>query len=461
MRWVFVLRAMAAPSRAWPAWTARSPPTRRLPPRTTIEAGRCSPWGEIADARAAFDRALALDPRHAKALGNLASIAVRTGDAKTAQAYAKRALALEPSQIVALTALAAADAAQGDLTSGERRLREAIAAPRIEPHERAVAQGELGDVLDALGRPADAFSAYTASNAGFRGLYGRAWSGNETSLGQAERLIEAFQQASPALWRRNAAVGATSNMAGHVFLVGFPRSGTTMLGQALAMHPDVVTLEEEAPIADAVEAFIKAPGGIERLASLDPAGVEHFAHLYHQRVRRVAGEVTGKVVVDKLPMNSLALPIIVKLFPAARILFLRRDPRDVVLSCFRRRFAINATTVEFLTLEGAARLYDAVMRLMDVYNQVLDLDMRTQSYEKLVHDFDRETKVICAFVGLAWTPAMADFAGRAGDVATPSAAQLARGLSTEGVGHWRRYRDALAPVMPILAPWIERFGEAE
>jgi tetratricopeptide (TPR) repeat protein len=414
--------------------------------------------GEIAGARAAFDQAVALDPRHAKALGNLASIAVRTGDADTARDYARRALALEPSQIVALTALAAADAAQGDLAGGERRLREAIAAPRIELHERAVAQGELGDVLDGLDRRGDAFEAYAASNAGFRALYARAWSGKETSLGQAERLIEAFQQASPALWRRNAAASATSDMAGHVFLVGFPRSGTTMLGQALAMHPDVVTLEEEAPIADAVEAFIKAPDGMGRLASLDPAGVEHFAQLYHQRVRRVVGEVTGKVVVDKLPMNSLALPLMVKLFPRAKILFLRRDPRDVVLSCFRRRFAINATTVEFLTLDGAARLYDAVMRLMDVYGRVLDLDLRTQSYETLVHDFDGETKAICEFIGLAWTPAMADFAGRAVDIATPSAAQLARGLSTEGVGHWRRYRDALAPVMPLLTPWVERFG---
>ena len=417
--------------------------------------------GEIADARAAFDQALTLDPRHAKALGNLASIAVRTGDAQTARDYAKRALALEPSQIVALTALAAADAAQGDLASGERRLREAIAAPRIELHERAVAQGELGDVLDAMGRAGDAFEAYTASNAGFRALYGRAWSGKETSLGQANRLIEQFQEASPALWRRNATAAQTGDMAGHVFLVGFPRSGTTMLGQALAMHPDVVTLEEEAPLADAVEAFIKNPEGIGHLAGLDPAGAEHFAGLYHQRVRRVVGDVGGKVLVDKLPMNSLALPLMVKLFPSAKILFLRRDPRDVVLSCFRRRFAINATTVEFLTLEGAAKLYDAVMRLMAVYDEALDLDLRTQSYEKLVHHFDTETGAICEFVGIAWTPTMADFSARAGDVATPSAAQLSRGLNTDGVGHWRRYQDALAPVMPILTPWVERFGEAE
>jgi tetratricopeptide (TPR) repeat protein len=414
--------------------------------------------GEIADARAAFDQALVLDPRHAKALGNLASIAVRTGDAETARAYAKRALALEPRQIVALTALASAEAAQGDLASGERRLREAITAPRIEAHERAVAQGELGDVLDGLGRPGDAFEAYKASNAGFRALYARAWAGRETSLGQAGRLIESFQEASPALWRRNATVASPGGLAGHVFLVGFPRSGTTMLGQALAMHPDVVTLEEEAPLADAVEAFIKTPDGVGRLSSLDPAGIEHFARLYHQRVRKVVGDAVGKVVVDKLPMNSLSLPLMVTLFPEAKILFLRRDPRDVVLSCFRRRFAINATTVEFLSLEGAASLYDAVMRLMDVYTRVLDLDLRTQSYETLVHDFDDETRAICDFIGLGWTPAMVNFAGRAGEIATPSAAQLARGLSTEGVGQWRRYRDALAPIMPILTPWVERFG---
>jgi tetratricopeptide (TPR) repeat protein len=414
--------------------------------------------GEVADARGAFERALALDPRHAKALGNLASIAVRTGDAGTARAYARRALALEPTQVVALTALAAAETAQGDLPSGERRLRDAIAAPRIEPHERAVAQGELGDVLDQLGRRDDAFEAYNASNAGFRALYARGWSGKETSLGQTKRLTHSCQESSPALWRRKATGATFGDLGGHVFLVGFPRSGTTMLGQALAMHPNVITLEEEAPLADAVEAFIKAPNGIGRLADLDPVGVEHFTGLYHQRVSRVVGDVVGKVLVDKLPMNAVALPVIGKLFPTAKVLFLRRDPRDVVLSCFRRRFAINATTVEFLTLEGAATLFDAVMRLMDVYDQVLDLDLRTQSYEMLVRNFEGETKAICDFIGLGWTSAMADFAGRAGDVATPSAAQLARGLNSEGIGQWRMYRERLAPVLPLLNPWVERFG---
>ncbi|MGI9168715.1 MAG: hypothetical protein ACR2FH_00870, partial [Caulobacteraceae bacterium] len=133
-------------------------------------------------------------------------------------------------------------------------------------------------------------------------------------------------------------------------------------------------------------------------------------------------------------------------------------PRDVVLSAFRRQFTINATTVELMTPPGAAELYDAVMDLMEIYQEKLDLDWRVQGYEALVGDFDGETRALCDFAGLDWRPGLADFARRAGAVATPSGAQLARGLNSEGVGHWRRYRDQLAPVAPRLTPWVERFG---
>ena len=161
-----------------------------------------------------------------------------------------------------------------------------------------------------------------------------------------------------------------------------------------------------------------------------------------------------------MPLSSVALPVIAKLFPNARILFALRDPRDAVLSCFRRRFGMNPSMYQLLTLEGAAIFYDGVMRLSERYRELLPLPQQFVRYESLVDDFEATTREVCAFIGLDWNPNMADFAARARTrgISTPSAAQVARGLNREGKGTWRRYREQMAPVLPLLEPWVERFG---
>src|SRR5205823_4909072 len=106
------------------------------------------------------------------------------------------------------------------------------------------------------------------------------------------------------------------------------------------------------------------------------------------RVRAFEVEPAGRVFVDKLPMSTVALPVIARLFPQARILFARRDPRDVVFSCFRRRFGMNPVMFQFLTLDGAAAFYDAVMRLADLYRARLPLDLREVRYEAVVDGFE-------------------------------------------------------------------------
>ena len=169
--------------------------------------------------------------------------------------------------------------------------------------------------------------------------------------------------------------------------------------------------------------------------------------------------MTGKLFVDKHPLNTLRLPVIARLFPDAKILFACRDPRDVVLSCFRHRFYMSAPIYELLSIEGAARYYDAVMQLMIRLTAALTLDTCLVRHEDLVTEFAREMKRICTYLGLDWVPAMGDFALRTKNrtVLTPSTAQLVRGLNTEGIGQCRRYREQLAPVLASLEPWVKRF----
>ena len=136
-----------------------------------------------------------------------------------------------------------------------------------------------------------------------------------------------------------------------------------------------------------------------------------------------------------------------------------RDPRDVVLSCFRRNFRANSATYEYATLEGTARHYDAVMRLVTRSLELLPLNVMRVPYAGLVADFDGVTQAMCARLGVPWTPSLRDFGATATarDAGTASAAQVRRGLFNGG-GQWRKYETEMAPVLPILEPWLERWG---
>jgi hypothetical protein len=245
-----------------------------------------------------------------------------------------------------------------------------------------------------------------------------------------------------------------------MFLVGFPRSGTTLLENILAAHPDVETLEEKECLASVAEPYVASDKGLERLAGIASAEAMRQRDSYWSAVRGFGVEPRGRVFIDKMPLSSTLLPVVAKLFPNARILFARRDPRDVVLSCFRRRFGMNPSMYQLLTLEGATAYYDAVMCLSEVYRDLLPLPQHVVRYEGLVADFEVTARAACDFLGLEWNEAMRDFAAkaRARGISTPSAAQVARGLNREGQGVWRRYADQMGPVLPLLEPWVKRFG---
>lgn len=421
--------------------------------------------GDLTAARASYEQAVALDPNHAKALGNLAALAVRTSDIEDAKSFALRALGLESRQPTASIAMAQVELAGGELDNAEQRLKGLLSDQfrAVTLHDRSVALGVLGDVLDRRDRPNEAFQAYVRANEGLRTLNAPRFAapGIETAYGFATRLLDEFGGIGADDWPTEAVAPVpTSPAAGHIFVLGFPRSGTTLLGQVLAAHPDVVTLDEHETLVDASRAFLVGRGGLARLAESDSESLDSYREAYWRRVQSHGVAVAGKVFVDKLPMNTLGLPLISRLFPDARIVFVERDPRDVVLSCFRRQFVIGSSTWEMLTLDGTARFYDAVMRLAEAYRARLGLKLRAHRHEDLVADFEGQTKALCAFIGLEWSASMASFAEAAAQraIATPSASQIIRGLSTEGVGQWRRFSAQLAPVFPRLAPWIERFA---
>lgn len=416
---------------------------------------------DVERAREALERAVALDPGFAEPVAALAGLASDRGDYDSARAYATRALELEPNQPTATLALAYLDHRDGRNDAVISRLERLFAESNLTTLHRANAQLLLADALDAVDRTREALEAYQAGNAAIRETHSRNAEriGLELGVEYCHRLHAFFEQALKRSWPPIPVAAGESSAKGHAFLVGFPRSGTTLLEQVLASHPDVVALEEKPPLAELQSTYFDDDAGLSRLAAMDTKTATDARKQYWRRVREFGVEPTGKIFVDKLPLSTPFLPLIAKLFPTAKIIFARRDPRDVVVSCFRRRFRQNAMILEFTSIERTARLYDSVMRLAELYFANLSLDVHIYRYEALVEDFDAEAKSLCAFLGLPWDAAMRSFADTAKkrDVRTPSAPQVRRGLYKEGVGQWRRYADGLAGVLPILQPWVERY----
>jgi Flp pilus assembly protein TadD len=433
--------------------------------RALIDAGTvCLRLGELAAASGHFQRAAEVAPEAAEPLSALAVVAGLGGDNACARAYAGRALALAPDLVSAQIAIARADAAEDAPAAAEQRLTRLLERADLSDAQRIDAFDLRAECRDALGRDADAFEDYASRNAVVRGVEAPRFVavGVEGQGDRARRLATWLDGTPRDLWRGSAGpdrVGADETRR-HVFLVGFPRSGTTLLEKILSSHPDIVALEEVDALGAAGNDLLAGGAGLARLAGLTPADADGRRQAYWRSVRQALGEpIAGRIFVDKMPLHTVLLPLIARLFPDARILFALRDPRDVVLSCFRRRFRMNAAMFEFLTLEGAARYYDTVMRLAESARGRLPLAIMDVRHEALVADFDGEVRRVLDFVGAPWNPSVRDFAAAARGVPkTPSTPQVARGLNADGLAQWRRYEAQLAPVAPLLAPWAHRFG---
>jgi tetratricopeptide (TPR) repeat protein len=419
--------------------------------------------GELDAARAAFEKTVSLDSNSAEPFARLASLAARRGDWPAVRQNAGRALALKPGEPTAELAWATADLEEREFSPAEARVRTLLAQPQLSPTDRYTAMGLLGDVLNNQGRFPEAFAAYVTGNSEFRRVHEPRFAARETALDAVRWLTEFYR-------RRSSVPGDASSTdpsemgpaAGLVFLLGFPRSGTTLLEQALASRSDVVSMEEKEAFVDSGRVFLQNAQTLAGLDKLAGSGLSSYRLAYWKRVREFGIDAQGKVFIDKHPFGTLKLPLIAKLFPHAKIIFALRDPRDVILSCLRRRFRMSSYTFEMMSPEHAARFYDAYMTLAELYREKLPLELAFVRHEDLVDDFDGRLREVCAFLGIGWADSMRDFAerGKVRAIATPSAVQVSRGLNREGIGHWRNYEAQLAPVLPILEPWVKRFGYA-
>ena len=242
-----------------------------------------------------------------------------------------------------------------------------------------------------------------------------------------------------------------------IFLVGFPRSGTTLLDTIMMGHPDTVVMEER-PVISRLEQEL---GGFDVIAGLDEAAIEAAQRRYFEIAAEYADVASAPVLVDKAPLLLNQAAFIHRLFPTAPFLLALRHPADVLLSCFVSNFNLNSAMANFLRLDTAAEFYDLTFKTWENARSVLPLEVHIVVYEEMVEDPAKVLRPVVEALGLEWHEDMLDHtktAAERGLITTASYAQVTEPIYRRSVGRWQKYKKHLEPVLPVLAPWAQKFG---
>jgi tetratricopeptide (TPR) repeat protein len=431
---------------------------------------------QLAEACRCYQRAIELKPDFAEAHVGLAATQNELGNGTEAIRHYLTAIQIHPGLAAAHCNLGIVLEEQGDFAAAENCFRSAIAADSRHtaahaelanllrarlPAEDLAAQEQLlldtavtrqqqaalhfglAQVFDARGAYDGAAEHATVANA----LHLTEWTitGQQYDAAAHGRFVDGIiAEFTPELFARVRDFGMQSQRP--VFIVGLPRSGTTLIEQILAAHSQVFGAGELTLARDGFAAVRESGEKRESQCSgLDRARIQTWAGRYLDELQQ--RNATALRVVDKMPDNYLYLGFLAALFPRARFIHCRRDLRDVAVSCWTSNF----NSIRWASTPGdmAARFRD-YQRVMEHWRQVLPAPVLEISYEEVVTDLEAAARRLVAGCGLEWEPACLEFHRGKRAVRTASAVQVRQPLYTTSVGRWRHYERSLAMLLTAL-----------
>lgn len=415
--------------------------------------------GDGYTARWAATRAAVLVPDSSNNTAAIAEQAENRAALDDACVWANRALVIDPRSLAASRVRLRVDRRR-NRNDAVLATARALLAEETEPRRRYPVLFERAQALEALGHTRDAFDAFTEANNTQMATV-PVCRDPARAHAQIAALADLYRQGLPAVPE----AGAINDGPVPLFLIGFPRSGTTLLDQVLDAHP-AITVVEERPLVPGLiarlrEAGMDYPVGV---SALDADRREELRAWYRGAMARHMLTSSSVYAVDKMPLNLVHAGLIRQVFPEARFLLAMRHPCDVVLSCFMQNFQLNDWMAAFASLEGTAALYRAVFGLWETYVARFDPPRAMVRYEDLVDDLEGQARRVLSFLDLPWHDGMLRFHEHARDrgvLATPSASQVTRPIYRTAVARWRRYDFAMTAVAEGLAEEIKRYGYAE
>jgi tetratricopeptide (TPR) repeat protein len=395
---------------------------------------------DVPGSEAALRRATALAPEYTAAWHELGTVLRSSGRFEEALFCFRLAIDLDPDWPEAYRTLAVT----GQQAADERQLRrlEVLLKDRARSISDRISAGfALGMLLDNAERWDEAFPCFAEANALHRQQ--RAQAGERFDIGALQRQVDdLIELATPDFFSAAASWGNPSQAP--VFIVGMPRSGTSLVEQIAASHSRVFGAGE-LHASEKIWETLSAHNRGRPVEKWDAA----FARLLADRhVGSLQALGNGAVrIIDKMLDNIFFLWLIAAVYPAARIILCRRDLRDLCLSCYFHHFTEGHLYAYALTDCGARA--SEVDRLAGHWLRVLPLEILVIDYEKLVEDLEGQSRRLIEFLGLAWEPACLDFHLTERPVLTASAWQVRQPLYSRSIGRWRHYERHLAPLLKL------------
>jgi tetratricopeptide (TPR) repeat protein len=391
--------------------------------------------GHAAEAEASCRTALATEPNSAAALCLLGDLCVDVGEFGQAQELFQRALAIDadfPALFCSISANRKMTRADVSWLQGA----EALLAKRLPIAHEIALRYALGKYYDDVRQYEDAFSEYRRANELSKRHISKYDRGKLTE--QVDEVIDRFGSA----FVRESHPGASESEL-PVFVIGMPRSGTSLSEQILASHPEIFGAGEPRFWDGAFAAFTSVPPQRNARAR----AFSGMAHDYLQRISPLAG--AARRVVDKMPANFLYAGLIHAVFPRAKILHMQRDPLDTCLSVYFQNFA--ALHPYAADLDDLAHYYSEYVRITNHWRAVLPASTLLEiPYEALIEDQEYWSRRMLEFIGMPWDPRCLDFHQTQRVIITASRWQVRQRINAGSVGRWRNYERHVAPLRPLL-----------
>jgi len=408
--------------------------------------------------------ALRYSPEDAELHSKLAIGLERTHQLEEAMDAAEKTLRIAPGHARAIVTLAKIEKQTGNLNKARERL-EILQYTKLAPHQMCAVLGELGDVLDRLGDHTSAYYAFHSSNKAMLQMINPEQNPSTTIFDTISNYRKVFTADFICNW---IATGPDIGAPSPIFLVGFPRSGTTLTEQIIIASGNIAPTDEEPIIYRLIKEIPIVLGRSfsypEDLAGLSPEELATLrVHYWVLACKMVNAEIGNKRLLDKLPLNLIEVGFISRLFPDSPLVVVLRDPRDCCLSCYMRAFAPNQAMVNFSTIEDAARFYSAVMDYWLQIRPLLSIKYLEVHYEDLVYDLEGSTRTLIEHIGGEWNDSVLRFFEQSGKrtVRTPSYSDISQPIFNRAVGRWRNYELHMKVALEILQPYVKEFGYDE
>ncbi|SFN09092.1 tetratricopeptide repeat-containing sulfotransferase family protein [Dokdonella immobilis] len=359
-----------------------------------------------------------------------------------------------------LHALALIAARNGELAIARHHYESALQLEAPPRYKQNLYFG-LAKVCDRLDDPAAAMDALKQAHADVIVEHASEEKSRLEGTGLLSLLDPKFESDPESV---QACAGAPEERESPVFVVGFPRSGTTLLEQMLSAHPAFMSADERPMVQRMLEHLRQQ--GLDYPAALAQLGAGQCATLrdiYWQEAAKTVQRSDGVRLIDKHPLNFLALPLIRRIFPEAPLIFCVRHPCDSLLSSYMQNFRDPRLAAECASIERLADLYLRLGQRWIRDSQLYPGRLLVSRHEDLIADAEAHLRRIADFLGIEDSTSMLDFSTHArarGFIGTPSYAQVVQGLNADAVGRWKRYRSYLEPALPVLAPIMDHWGYA-